>query len=596
MTTLTESLSLLEKSGLLQLIQQEPELAYLFRHTLVQEITYDSLLKSDQARLHQAVGETLERLYPERLASVELAPVLAEHFAIAGDTARATHYYTLAGDASARIYANPEAIHHYTQAIELGKDQALDSKTLEHLYLARGRALELSNLYPEALKSYQELVELARQRGDKQIELSALMVITTLHAIPNMLRDPEKVQALSDQALLLAHQLDDHAAEAKILWNLMLICSTTDRAELGIEYGERSLAIARQYNLRQQIAFTLNDIPFCYLATGQIPKALEGLQEAQALWREFGNIPMLADNLSRVALFSLLTGQYEQGIQASAESYQLSKSINNLWGQSFALTQIGQVYYLRGQYRRAVETNEECLDLSQKAGSIVPLITTRTELAWMYAMQGALDHAYELIQQAIQIAQQHLPLWENLVRTWLARLEIRRGNLEAAQPLLEKSIAALNFEKPLSQMQMAYLVPITQIEFALAKRDFPRVIAAADEALAFFDSAGIKPFQIEIKLAKAQAWLATNQIDEAEAILRALQPEVESGGLDSILWVLLGLRAEIAARRGQAARAQALRQRARQVVLHIADQTLLEIRDSFLEQAEVQAILAQEPG
>ena len=51
------------------------ELAYLFKHTLVQETAYASLLRQERRRLHRAVAETLERAYPERLD--EFAPMLA---------------------------------------------------------------------------------------------------------------------------------------------------------------------------------------------------------------------------------------------------------------------------------------------------------------------------------------------------------------------------------------------------------------------------------------------------------------------------------------------------------------------------------------
>src|SRR5690606_9644008 len=79
--TLTAQLSTLESSGLIRLAQVDPELEYLFRHALVQEAAYSSLLQTDQKRLHREVGEALEHSYPDRLDSRELAPVLGHHFA-----------------------------------------------------------------------------------------------------------------------------------------------------------------------------------------------------------------------------------------------------------------------------------------------------------------------------------------------------------------------------------------------------------------------------------------------------------------------------------------------------------------------------------
>jgi len=74
MPTLTQRLTQLESHGLIRLAATQPELEYLFRHALVQDAAYASLVKADRKQLHLAVGEALESLYPEQVASRELAP------------------------------------------------------------------------------------------------------------------------------------------------------------------------------------------------------------------------------------------------------------------------------------------------------------------------------------------------------------------------------------------------------------------------------------------------------------------------------------------------------------------------------------------
>src|SRR5687767_4198905 len=108
--TVTSHLSTLEHSGLIRVAQLLPELEYLFRHALVQDAAYDSLLKQDRRKLHRAVALTLEAAYPDRLD--ELAAQLAQHFKEAGEDARALHYGTSAGDHAFQQYALREALHH----------------------------------------------------------------------------------------------------------------------------------------------------------------------------------------------------------------------------------------------------------------------------------------------------------------------------------------------------------------------------------------------------------------------------------------------------------------------------------------------------
>src|SRR5215813_11943233 len=113
--TINQDLSAIEASGLIRLAQVEPELAYIFKHALVQEVAYESLLRSDRKRMHRLVGESLERLYPGQ--EHDLAPVLAHHFQRAEDQVKALKYYTLAGDLAARRFANTEAVAFYSSAI-----------------------------------------------------------------------------------------------------------------------------------------------------------------------------------------------------------------------------------------------------------------------------------------------------------------------------------------------------------------------------------------------------------------------------------------------------------------------------------------------
>src|SRR5262245_24366940 len=117
-----EHLTQLAQAGLLSLASDAPEAEYVFRHTLVQEAAYSTLLRADRRRLHRAVGEVLEATYPDQLS--ELAPLLAAHFTEAGDDARALHYWTLAGDVALAAYANPEAARAYEAALALAPGDA----------------------------------------------------------------------------------------------------------------------------------------------------------------------------------------------------------------------------------------------------------------------------------------------------------------------------------------------------------------------------------------------------------------------------------------------------------------------------------------
>lgn len=107
-------LGTLEASGLVQVAALEPELEYLFRHALVQDAAYSSLLKQDRRTLHRLAAESLLVLYPDRHR--ELAAVVALHFERAGDPAAAAEYLVIAGDHALERFANREAFAFYERA------------------------------------------------------------------------------------------------------------------------------------------------------------------------------------------------------------------------------------------------------------------------------------------------------------------------------------------------------------------------------------------------------------------------------------------------------------------------------------------------
>lgn len=107
-------LGTLEASGLVQVAVLEPELEYLFRHALVQDAAYSSLLKQDRRVLHRLAAETLLALYPERRR--ELAAVVALHLERAGDPAAAAEHLVIAGDHALERFANRESFAFFERA------------------------------------------------------------------------------------------------------------------------------------------------------------------------------------------------------------------------------------------------------------------------------------------------------------------------------------------------------------------------------------------------------------------------------------------------------------------------------------------------
>jgi tetratricopeptide (TPR) repeat protein len=607
-TSLPKQLSALEAADLVRLAQRRPHIEYLFRHGLVQDAAYQSLLRADRRTLHQLVGETLEQLHPEQLP--ELAPVLARHFNEAGDEARALKYFTQAGDEAARVYANVEAIAHYTRALNLAKAvspdvagvelllqrssdvagvELLPQRSLQYLYTRLGRVLELSGQYPAAAHNYQEMESVAHEHGNRAMELAALMAHATIRSTPNPVYDPPQGQALLERARGLAHALGDRAAEAKLLWNLLLVnvYSGGDAQQMK-DYGEQSLALARELQLREQLAFTLNDLWYPYVSLGQWARMKEALAEARELWREMGNMPMLAENEAHVSHADVYTGDYDQAMARAQVALRISQESNNVEGQASSRFMIGLAYIDRGRFAEAVQLIEELMGL----GVIWVSIGTRSDLGWAYGLMGAVDKGLQLAQQAQTIAETQFPIllpWALAVRMRLHLLQGQRTMAEALATQLEPY--RIVKQRSAFIVQLWLHVGIAQGELACAQQDYARAYIIFTELRDDMRQLGVRLFYPDVLYHQARALRALGRHEEAHIALTEACAIADAIGSRRMAWQILAALSEDTAQRGNEAEAQQLRAQAYSHIIYIAEHCPSELCGSFLSLPAVQVVM-----
>jgi len=159
--TLFSDLGTLESAGLIRMAKVEPDLEYHFLHNLVQDAAYASLLDGDRRRLHLAVGDAIEYLYPDR--KKELAALLGYHFQEAGQDMRALDYFLVAGDEALAAYANQEAEIQYKRALNL---VCCTDAEIARLYSGLGEAVYRQSRFDEALQTIHTSINIYNSIGD----------------------------------------------------------------------------------------------------------------------------------------------------------------------------------------------------------------------------------------------------------------------------------------------------------------------------------------------------------------------------------------------------------------------------------------------
>ena len=589
-TALDEQLDTLEHVELIYEAARVPELEYMFRHELTRDAAYKSILRRRRRQFHRRVGQALEALFPDRLE--EEAPRLAYHFYEAGDSERALKYYTMAGDAAAAIYANAEAVVHYTHALEVARREVVSNEQLIYLYTSRGRALEVFGKYDSALANYEELETLARERDDRALELAALIPQATIYSTATVEQDTEQGRALSERALALAQEVRDQRSEAKALWNMMLLENAAGRDyQRSVAYGERAIIIARQQDLREELAYALHDISFPYVAVGQLSRALAAREEARELWRELGNLPMLADSLNSAATSYFVLGDFDQAVSFSNEALKISQSIGSLWGQAYSLFAMGPVYLERGQMEMGIEALQDGMSLAEQANFTAPQIMNPARLAWVYGALGDSERGFEMAHLALAKADE-FGLIRGFVLVALARLHLYDGNLAKATATLEEAKSALDTDKFLELLFSLFVQSASEI--ALASKEYDRVLELTEKTIASMHDFGTRLFLYDMLHLKGRALIELGRTAEARLALAEAQAEAEALGSRRSLLQLLPTRIEVEVQNGNTAEVETLRKQLGEIIGFIDNHIgQSQLRASFRELPIVQTMLKE---
>jgi class 3 adenylate cyclase/predicted ATPase len=225
-----------------------PEVEYLFKHALTQEVAYGTVLQERRKALHERTAQAIEALYHERLE--DHYSDLAHHYSRSGNTPKAVEYLQLAGQQAAQRSANTEAIRHLSSALELLRtlpdtlERAQQELTLQ---IALGAPLIATQGYgvTEVEHAYTRARELCQQVGETPQLFSALLGLSVFHMVRAEYRTARE---LGEQGLRLAQRVQDPAFITGAYSMLGMILCNLGELTLAHAHAEQGMAL---YDPRQ---------------------------------------------------------------------------------------------------------------------------------------------------------------------------------------------------------------------------------------------------------------------------------------------------------------------------------------------------------
>ena len=283
---LKERLSALTDSQLVFARGAPPNATYTFKHALVQDAAYESLLKSKRKEFHHRIGTVLEEMFPE---TVDTEPeILAHHYTKAGLTEAAVIHLHKAGQRAIESSANVEAVGHLTKGIDLLGQLPNTAERIEQeldLQMARGTALMLTKGFaaPEVEDTFSRALELCRQVGETPKLFSALWGVWYFYAVGS---PGTTAKELAEQLFQLAQSEGDQTLRLVAHRTLGANLVTKAKYTEGLELLQQGLAL---YDREQH-----RSLAYVY---GQDIAVICRQWSAWALW--FLGYPDQALNMSR---------------------------------------------------------------------------------------------------------------------------------------------------------------------------------------------------------------------------------------------------------------------------------------------------------
>ena len=486
-------LDTLEAKGLIELAASRPELEYLFRHWLVQDAAYESLLKQERRQLHRLVGEALEVLYPDRRS--ELAGVLAMHFEQAGDTDRALEYLATAGRFALERNAITEAYSAFDRAAKLlpPADDAEEERLLRRrieIELGRYKAGWTFRPIDDVIGDIDAILPAAERLGD-------LDLIAPLHL-----------------GLALARlQRGDPSSDPVVKRSLDRV------AEIGETQHDPSLR-----------ALPLALIGLAQVFAGPIRDGVMALEQAVPLLEQRQDFIGAAFARGSLAIGYANLGEFDKAEVASRNATELAAS-GDVIAQLDAQIAQSWVRAARGQLDEAIPLAQACVARAEETGAAGCVVASSWVLGDVYHRQGRFDEASRALHRGQQIALVvDRRVWRPTLQAWLGSTSAALGEVAASEGDWEESLTTA---RSIGNRYGEAGILWKRAESKVRHGDPAAALADFAASSAILEGFGARPDLARVLRAWGEALRATGRAAEGDDALRRALALFEAMGIDA---------------------------------------------------------------
>jgi predicted ATPase len=382
-----------------------PQATYIFKHALIQDAAYESLLKSTRQHYHQRIAQVMEAQFPK---TAEAQPeLLAHHATEAGLTEKAVEYWHQAGQRAADRSAHVEAISHLTKGVELLETLSETPARTQReimMYLMLGSSLITTKGYasPEVERVYTRAWSLHQHVEETPHLVSVLFGLRRLYLHRGQV---QRARELAEQILRLAQQSSDQALLLEAHIGLGAVLYYPGEFVTARTHLETSLTL---YTSARRQSYTL--------LYGLNPGVTAQSHNARVLW---------------------LLGLPAQALQSVREALRLAQELSHPYSQAFARYFAAVVHCFRREEQTVRNLSNRMRTFATEQGFPFIVASGTIFQGWSLAMQGHITDGIRQIHQGLTALQ---AVEEELERLWfltlLAEVYGKSGEVEEGLQVL----------------------------------------------------------------------------------------------------------------------------------------------------------------
>jgi class 3 adenylate cyclase/tetratricopeptide (TPR) repeat protein len=484
---LNSALSVLEGADVIHRVDILPSVRFAFKHVLLRDAIYNSLLKGKRQDIHADIAAILEAHFHEL---VENQPeLLAYHYGEAGDHQMAVKYWRAAGLRAFAHSANVEAIAHFRKALEVLAALAETPK---------------------------------RNEQESEIQLALGIPLIAVHGYAAV----EAREAFA-RARALCLKLDNEPSYFQALFGLW------GHSWMGGKHDE-ALSMANEFLSRSQAS---NDpVPSMVahrvmgstlLTVGEFQPAMEHFEQSIALSKVGGKQPLYGLYVvePRAASILLLSwdlwflGYPDQSLARVSEALGLAKDLSQSYTIAFAHYMTSVVHLLRGDPDRALASAETSLEMSREQRFLLYEILSMISRGRALAELGRLEEAKSEIKRGIDEARcSGIGFMLPMMESWLADSHAQLGDNEAALSIVEQTLSGLDdvtgraWEAELYRQRAQLLLTLDKTKASEAEGYLKDAIDVARRQ-------GARSLELRAATTLATLWRTLGRFDEARGLI-----------------------------------------------------------------------------